>query len=216
MGLSAAERQARYRKRHRERVLAAGRAFSKKWHAAHRGESIAAMKAYYWQHREEIRVAAKAKRLLANREAELAERRKRWAKNKDQHNAQRRMRRAADVEAAKRREAQRRARPGYRERAVARTAAWMREHPEWARALARKHDAKRRAVEKACFVEAVDPRVVFERDRGICGICHTAVDPMSRWHVDHIVPIMRGGVHSYANVQLAHPRCNRMKGAKIG
>jgi 5-methylcytosine-specific restriction endonuclease McrA len=34
--------------------------------------------------------------------------------------------------------------------------------------------------------------------------------------VDHIVPIMRGGVHSYANVQLAHPRCNRMKGAKIG
>jgi 5-methylcytosine-specific restriction endonuclease McrA len=215
MGLSAAERQARYRKRHRERVLARGRAASKKWHAAHRAESIAASKAYREKHLEELK--AKARAQWAQRsEAERIKDRNRRLEARARDNESRRLRRAANPEAARQKEAAVRMRPGYRERAVARTAAWMREHPEWARALLRKQDAKRRAIEKKCFVEAVDPRVVFERDRGICGICHTAVDPMSRWHVDHIVPIMRGGVHSYANVQLAHPRCNRMKGAKIG
>ena len=91
----------------------------------------------------------------------------------------------------------------------------MRKHPEHARALRLKQDAKRRAVERECFVEAVDHRVVFERDKGVCGICKEPVDPMSKWEVDHIVPILRGGLHSYANVQLAHARCNRSKGSKV-
>jgi 5-methylcytosine-specific restriction endonuclease McrA len=40
------------------------------------------------------------------------------------------------------------------------------------------------------------------------------VDVNSKWHVDHIVPISKGGPHSYLNVQLAHAKCNRTKGAK--
>jgi 5-methylcytosine-specific restriction endonuclease McrA len=34
-------------------------------------------------------------------------------------------------------------------------------------------------------------------------------------HLDHIVPLARGGEHSYANTQPAHPTCNRRKGAKV-
>jgi hypothetical protein len=40
------------------------------------------------------------------------------------------------------------------------------------------------------------------------------VDP-SDWHLDHIVPISRGGTHEPANVQVSHPRCNQSKAAKI-
>lgn len=207
------EKTARYRARHPERVLAQGRTQSKKWHAAHREQSIATSKAYHVNHREEQ--CAKAKAKWANRsEEERAKDKARRIESRVDDNASRRARRAADPEAARRKEAERRARPGYRERAVARTAEWMRKHQEHARALGRKQDAKRRAIERECFVEAVDPRVVFERDKGICGICTEQVEPMSPWEMDHIIPILRGGQHSYANVQLAHRRCNRSKGAK--
>jgi 5-methylcytosine-specific restriction endonuclease McrA len=65
------------------------------------------------------------------------------------------------------------------------------------------------------FVDDVDPRVVFERDKGVCGICLTPVDPASKWEIDHIVPISKGGPHAYANVQLSHRRCNRSKSARL-
>lgn len=64
------------------------------------------------------------------------------------------------------------------------------------------------------FVERVYRSVVFKRDKGICGICHKKVDPKN-WHLDHIVPLARGGEHSYANVQVSHPFCNVSKGTKI-
>lgn len=215
MALTRREIGARYRARHLEKERARLRAFRKKWHAAHRDESIAAMKARYAAKREEIAAQLKARRLLPNREAELAERRERWQKHKEKRNTQRRLRRAADVEAAKQREAAARARPGYSERAVARTAEWNRKNPEHARWLMRKEDAKRRAREREVFIEAVDHRVVFERDNGICGICKLDVDKMSPWEVDHIVPISKGGLHAYANVQLAHRKCNRSKAARL-
>jgi 5-methylcytosine-specific restriction endonuclease McrA len=64
------------------------------------------------------------------------------------------------------------------------------------------------------FVERVYRSVVFRRDKGICGICHKKVDP-ENWHLDHIIPLSRGGEHSYANVQVSHPFCNVSKGAKL-
>lgn len=71
-----------------------------------------------------------------------------------------------------------------------------------------------RARKREAFVERVIPGVVFERDAGICGICGEMVDP-ARFHIDHIVPLVRGGEHSYANVQVAHPHCNHVKSDKL-
>lgn len=56
--------------------------------------------------------------------------------------------------------------------------------------------------------------MVLERGRGLCGICGEPVDP-ARFHVDHKVPLARGGAHTYANVQPAHPACNLTKGARM-
>ena len=66
----------------------------------------------------------------------------------------------------------------------------------------------------------VDRFVVFERDGYTCQLCATPLDmgapprsPLSP-SVDHIVPVSRGGVHSYENVQAAHLTCNLSKGAR--
>jgi hypothetical protein len=82
------------------------------------------------------------------------------------------------------------------------------------RARGRKAAATRRARKLDQFVEAVDPRVVFERDGGVCGICSEPVDP-GRFDVDHIVPLALGGEHSYPNVRVAHPSCNRRRGRLV-
>lgn len=79
---------------------------------------------------------------------------------------------------------------------------------------ARQYVAARRARKKAQFVEDVDSRVVYKRDKGICGICGDLV-ARDNFHVDHIVPLARGGEHSYANVQVAHPGCNCRKRDRI-
>lgn len=89
------------------------------------------------------------------------------------------------------------------------------ENPDHVRAIGRKHAQSRRAIKKQVFVENVDPRVVFKRDKGICGICLKTVDPTSKWEVDHKIPISKGGAHSYANVQLSHRKCNRAKWANL-
>ena len=88
-------------------------------------------------------------------------------------------------------------------------------NPEKARAWGRKSANKRRAIKQEVFVEVVEARVVFDRDKGQCGICGEPVDPMSPWEVDHIVPISKGGAHGYANVQLSHRSCNRKKHDRI-
>jgi 5-methylcytosine-specific restriction endonuclease McrA len=87
--------------------------------------------------------------------------------------------------------------------AAAQVAYWA-EHPD---RLLTQYARRRGAI----IVEIVDPRVLFERDAGICHICSRSVDP-DRWEADHVAPLSAGGVHSYANTAVSHPSCNRSKG----
>jgi 5-methylcytosine-specific restriction endonuclease McrA len=90
---------------------------------------------------------------------------------------------------------------------------WVAANPAKARAVAVKRSATRKARQLGAFVEYVDPLVVLQRDCGVCGICLEPVDAQG-FHIDHIVALARGGEHSYANVQIAHPTCNRRKGTR--
>jgi len=82
---------------------------------------------------------------------------------------------------------------------------------------------KRRAIKEASFIEEVDRQIVTIRDQGICqiGECGLPVDPNLRWphpmsiSIDHIIPLSKGGEHSYKNVQLSHLTCNWKKGIKV-
>lgn len=76
------------------------------------------------------------------------------------------------------------------------------------------NSAARRARRLSQFVEHVDLAVVWARDRGICHICSQPADPAD-WHLEHKVPLSRGGEHSYENTAVSHPSCNKSKGAKL-
>ncbi len=78
--------------------------------------------------------------------------------------------------------------------------------------------ARRRALRNgAAISERIVLSILGERDGWTCGICHEPVDrtlrhpdPMSASH-DHVVSLVKGGDHSYANSQLAHLVCNLRK-----
>jgi hypothetical protein len=54
---------------------------------------------------------------------------------------------------------------------------------------------------------------VFVRDKGLCAYCRLGLDPQN-WHLDHVVPIARGGGHTRENCVAACPTCNMKKGAR--
>lgn len=53
-------------------------------------------------------------------------------------------------------------------------------------------------------------RLVWNKDKGICGICNAPAD-VDDWDLDHIIPVARGGTDTFDNVQVSHPLCNKKK-----
>lgn len=76
-----------------------------------------------------------------------------------------------------------------------------------------------RALAYGVEYQYVNPLRVFTRDQWICGICGLPVDRTASWPhplsatLDHVIPMCRGGGHTYANTQCAHWRCNHRKAA---
>lgn len=96
-----------------------------------------------------------------------------------------------------------------------------REAPEPWSARRRESHQRRRALKIGASAERIANADVFERDGWSCGICCEPVNPLAAWpdrmspSLDHIVPLSKGGAHTYANVQLAHLGCNVEKGARV-
>lgn len=70
------------------------------------------------------------------------------------------------------------------------------------------------------FDKSISLKKLVERDGGICQICGKAVDysDIENGHIkklyptlDHIIPLSKGGTHTWNNVQLAHMMCNAGK-----
>lgn len=55
---------------------------------------------------------------------------------------------------------------------------------------------------------------VIERDALICGICGQSVAP-DDVHIDHIVPVSRGGKSDLDNLRVTHSACNLAKGSAL-
>ena len=65
---------------------------------------------------------------------------------------------------------------------------------------------------------------LMKRDRGVCQLCGRSVDESDYIYrgdtfvagdnypsIDHIIPLSKGGLHQWGNVQLAHRLCNSIK-----
>lgn len=81
--------------------------------------------------------------------------------------------------------------------------------PERIRAIARKAEAKRRALLRNCTHEPVDSeyRLLLEADP--CAYCGSPSE-----HIDHITPLARNGSDAWDNLTAAWARCNRRKNTK--
>lgn len=76
--------------------------------------------------------------------------------------------------------------------------------------LFRKHSAKRRAT-----LNTVDVRIVTQKDllKMLSKSCAYCNEPSE--HIDHIIPLSRGGRHSIGNLTGACKPCNLSKGSKF-
>ena len=135
-----------------------------------------------------------------------------WRKaNKERVAAQVKARREANRERF--REYEQRWAARNKEYTAAKSRRWKDENPE----RVRENGRRRRAQLRNAYVAPVDTAAIYERDKWICQLCRKPVkrglvspDPGSP-SIDHILPLVEGGTHEPANVQLAHLGCNRRK-----
>lgn len=78
----------------------------------------------------------------------------------------------------------------------------------------RTKQGKRSRQERATLSVRIDRVAIYQRDLGVCHVCGKSVDP-TQFHLDHVVPISRGGTHTPDNVRVAHPHCNLRKAARL-
>lgn len=86
------------------------------------------------------------------------------------------------------------------------------------KAVRRINKAKRKAALAGATIERVDPFAVFDRDKWRCQLCGIKTPKSKRGsyddnapELDHIVPISKGGAHSYLNTQCSCRQCNIAK-----
>jgi 5-methylcytosine-specific restriction endonuclease McrA len=107
------------------------------------------------------------------------------------------------------REKKRRARAANPEKKRAENQAYWAKNRERKRLFRRNRKALERGGRGKHTLAAV--AVILKMQRGRCAYCRQQLD---EYHVDHIVPLSRGGTNRSANLQLTCSRCNRQKGAK--
>lgn len=171
---------------HREERLQAARAY----YAAHRDERCNIIQRYYTTHRNQILAQQKAMYVPRPRQCKPLD--------------------PLELEARRQRqrERERAYRLAHQESRASMARAWRIAHPE----VKRESEHRRRAQKRQQPHERISHSVIYARDKGICQICGKHVERASM-SLDHIVPLSRGGSHTFTNVQTSHRLCNFRKQA---
>lgn len=84
---------------------------------------------------------------------------------------------------------------------------------------------KQHRIPKAQLIDKdITLEALYRRDAGVCYLCGKLCDWDDRHgnivganypSIDHVIPIARGGLHSWGNVRLAHHGCNSAKGIDL-
>lgn len=73
--------------------------------------------------------------------------------------------------------------------------------------------SRRRARKANATIETFTRHEIIERDHRTCHICGRTDLADTEIHLDHVIPLAKGGDHSRANVKVACATCNIRKGA---
>ncbi len=85
--------------------------------------------------------------------------------------------------------------------------------PDW---VERKRLSVRKARKKRGTYSGPSKKDLYERHGGRCHWCKSDLPAsFSDWHMDHVIPLSRGGTDSPENVVASCRKCNAIKAAKI-
>jgi len=126
------------------------------------------------------------------------------------------------------REQKRRYATKHSEKLTAKTAAWVAQNPNQAKLSKKRWAAENR--DKAAESSRISSNVYYAKKRGAgghyetddihrlfleqSGVCLCGKSLNDGYHIDHIIPVSRGGTTWPSNLQLLCPRCNLSKGSK--
>lgn len=102
-------------------------------------------------------------------------------------------------------------RDANREKVRAYHAKWLAANPEKQRLAVRVCATRRRKAEGRHTMADVQSLMMAQGCK--CNLC--SCDISQSYHVDHVIPIAKGGTHWPHNLQLLCPTCNRRKGARL-
>lgn len=93
----------------------------------------------------------------------------------------------------------------------ARSQMWRSNNPNKIRHSNRQTKARRRKAEGSHSLGDID--FLMREQRGCCVYCDTNI--AEQFHVDHIIPIIKGGTNYAGNLQLLCPSCNVRKSHRL-
>ena len=167
-------------------------AYGAKWKANNIEKKLASNAKYRAEHKEQAK-ALTAAWIAANPEREK-ERHKRW--------------RAKNAERVRSKRAEKYSK--NKEQVREQTAKWRAAHPEARRVYKQNRRAKETANGGSLSGAIVE--TLFRLQRGKCACCEMPLG--EDYHLDHRVPLARGGAHEDSNMQLLRQHCNQSKGVK--
>jgi 5-methylcytosine-specific restriction endonuclease McrA len=88
---------------------------------------------------------------------------------------------------------------------------WRQNHPDRKRADTLNRIARLKKAEGSYTPD--DVARIYEQQKGCCAYCGKPVN--DNYHVDHVIPISRGGTNYPENLAIACPFCNDSKGSKL-
>lgn len=152
----------------------------------------------------EENILRKNKQRAANRHVAKAYNKRYYMQNRD--NEIERAKKYRSENKDKVRETQKASRIKRIDRIKADIARWRKQNPDACRA----HEAKRRELYKngnGWTQGGIDFLMKFQRAK--CAICKSSI--LEKKHIDHIVPLSKGGAHDKRNIQLLCQPCNSSK-----
>jgi len=97
-----------------------------------------------------------------------------------------------------------------REERIKKAAEWASENQDRRRAISMSYKARRRSQE-AGGISTADLSAWLKKQKKTCHWCGRSC--RERFHVDHVMPLSKGGKHERENLVIACPTCNLTKNA---